>query len=120
MINNKMVGLHGFAWASMFMSAIIASERCFCILFPLRSRSVLSTSTMAAMIIAAFLVLVGCYFVVAFRYDVICLFDPHTNSTTLQTVQTSEFYRENPELVNQVDSVMYGIVLIGSSPLSLP
>jgi hypothetical protein len=50
------------------MSAVIASERCFCILFPLRSKTLLTTTTMAVVIVVAFVLIVGGLFVVAYRY----------------------------------------------------
>ena len=50
MANNNLVGFCGFAWVSQFLSAIIASERCLCVLSPLRFQTLLQTKTMAVTI----------------------------------------------------------------------
>ena len=49
--NHNVTGFYGFTWVSQVLSAIIASERCFCILQPLRSQRVLRTSTTTAIVI---------------------------------------------------------------------
>ncbi|KAK7479024.1 hypothetical protein BaRGS_00029785 [Batillaria attramentaria] len=112
-IRHRLNVLYGFAWASMFMSAVIASDRCFCILYPFRSKSFLSARATAAIIVTAFVVILGGYVIVLFRYDTICVYNPITNATTIEVSQTSEFYRENKELVNQMDNVVYGVVTVG-------
>ena len=71
--NNNLAGFFGFFWASNVISAIIASERCFCVVSPLRSQSVLSTRTMAVIIVLVFIVVTGLYFLVAVRYRVVCV-----------------------------------------------
>ena len=67
MTNHYLLGFYGFTWVSQVLSAIIASERCFCILQPLRSQTVFRTSTMTATIVAVNVVVVGLYFLVATR-----------------------------------------------------
>jgi len=78
-LNHNLVGFFGFTWVSQVMSAIIASERCFCVVSPLRSQSVLSTRTMAVIIVVVFIVVLGLYFVVALRYRLVCVYDPITD-----------------------------------------
>nr|KAG5693541.1 hypothetical protein BaRGS_019867 [Batillaria attramentaria] len=69
------------------------------------SKSFLSARATAAIIVTAFVVILGGYVIVLFRYDTICVYNPITNATTIEVSQTSEFYRENKELVNQLDNV---------------
>ncbi|KAK7107824.1 galanin receptor 2b-like [Littorina saxatilis] len=112
MVNHNLLGLYGFVWASQFMSAVIASERCFCILFPLKSKTVLTTKTMAVIIVVAFIVIVGGLFVVSYRFSVICVYDSFSNSSTI-IMGTSEFYRQNQEAIDLLDYTVYGLLLPG-------
>ena len=67
MTNLYLLGLNGFSWVCQVLSVIVASERCFCILQPLRYRTVLRTSTMTAIIVVVNVVVVCLYFLVATR-----------------------------------------------------
>ena len=78
-LNHNLVGFYGLSWISQVMSAIIASERCFCVVCPLRSQSVLSTRTMAVIIVLVFIVVLGLYFVVALGFRMVCVYDPITD-----------------------------------------
>ncbi|XP_076436137.1 uncharacterized protein LOC143275745 [Babylonia areolata] len=110
--NHYLLGFYGFSWVSQVMSAIIASERCFCILHPLRSRTVLRTSTTTCIIVAFFVVIVGVYFVVVTRYHIVCAYDP-INEAEIMTVIGSEFYYRHQKLVDFLDVFVYGIGLPG-------
>ena len=91
--NNNLAGFFGFSWVSQFLSAIIATERCLCVLSPLRFQTLLQTRTMAVIITAVYLVVVGVYFIVATRYRFGCVFDPSSNTTHYTTV-AGEFYKK--------------------------
>ena len=106
MVNNNLVGFFGFNFVSEFLSAIIASERCLCVLSPLRSQTLLRTRTMVVIIVVVFLVVVGFYFVMATRYRIACVFVP-PNGTTWSFVP-SEFYRKRELLINYLDGFVYG------------
>ena len=107
MVNNNLVGFFGFSWVSEVLTAIIASERCLCVLAPLRSQTLLRTKTMAVIIAAVFVVVVGFYFVMATRYRIACIFVPATGATFYAGV-ASEFYRKHENLINYLDGFVYG------------
>ncbi|KAK7491773.1 hypothetical protein BaRGS_00017029 [Batillaria attramentaria] len=109
MLNNYLVGLYGFSWASGFMAMIIASERCFCVVSPFRSQRILRTRTMAVIIVAAFVILVGGFFVVGVRWSIACLFNPLTQATSYE-VYPREWYIQHKELVDYLDG-FYGLIL---------
>ena len=90
-LNHNLVGFFGFTWVSMVMSAIIASERCFCVVSPLRSQSVLSTRTMAVILSLVFFIVLGLFFVVAVRYHLVCVYDP-TTDVYFKMIDGGEFY----------------------------
>ena len=107
MTNNNLVGFFGFSWVSQILSAIIATERCLCVLSPLRFQTLLQTRTMTAIIIAVYLVVVGVYFIVATRYRFGCVFDPSSNTTHYITV-AGEFYKKHQQIIKYLDSFVYG------------
>ena len=112
MVNNNLVGFFGFYFVSQVLSAIIASERCLCVLSPLRSQTLLQTKTMAVIITGVFLVVVGFYFVMAQRYRVGCVFDP-TSNTAMYTLIPAKFYLQHEQLINYLDGFVYGAAIPG-------
>ena len=74
MVNNNVVGLVGFLNGSVLLSAIISTERCICVLFPLRSQRCISTKVLTAIIVVSVLVLVSLRFVVTAQYQVTCFY----------------------------------------------
>jgi len=108
--NHYLLGFYGFTWVSQVLSAIIASERCFCILQPLRSQTVLRTSTMTAIIVAVYVVVVGLYFLVVTRYHIVCAYDPKTDSIVMTGI-FGDFYRRHQKLVDVLDVFVYGVGL---------
>ena len=108
--NHYLLGFYGFTWVSQILSAIIASERCFCILQPLRSQTVLRTSTMTATIVAVNVVVVGFYFVVLTRYYVICAYEPSSDSNIWIAVG-GDFYHRNQKFVDFLFVYVYGLAL---------
>ena len=83
----------------MIMSAIIASERCFCVVSPLRSQSVLSTRTMAVVIVVVFIVVTGLYFVVALRFRMVCMYDP-TTDTYFKVIDGGQVYYQHKVIIS--------------------
>ncbi|KAK7502391.1 hypothetical protein BaRGS_00006344 [Batillaria attramentaria] len=113
-INNNLIGFVGFTWVSQIISAIIASERCFCIVSPLHSQTVLKTRTTAIFIATCFIVVVGLCFVVATRYRVMCVYDPLSGAVT-DAVGSSEFYFQHQKFIDYLDSVVYGVTIPGAA-----
>ena len=95
--DHNLLGFFGLSWVSTIMSAIIASERCFCVVSPLRSQSVLSTRTMAVIIVVVYIVVLGLYFLVAVRYRMVCVYDP-TTDMYFKAIDGGEFYYKHKVL----------------------
>ena len=107
LINNNVTGFFGFACVSQILSAIIASERCFCILQPLRSQTVLRTSTTTAIIVVINFVVVGPYFFVVSRYRIGCVYDPVSQLTSMSGV-AGQFYLDHQKAIDYLDTFVYG------------
>lgn len=105
--NNNLLGFYGFTWVSQTMSAIVACERCFCILQPLRYQTVLRTSTMTALIVVIYIVVVGLYFFVVSKYHLVCAYDP-LSDRDMWVPAKGEFYLKNQKFIDFLDSSVYG------------
>ncbi|PVD26181.1 hypothetical protein C0Q70_13850 [Pomacea canaliculata] len=76
------VGPTGFLWASMFVSTIIACERCFCVVSPFKAQRYIKTSTTAVVITVATVVLVGGMCAIAGpKHKAVMVYDLATNTT---------------------------------------
>ena len=106
--NHYLMGFNGFTGVSQVLSAIIASERCFCILQPLRSQTVLRTSTMTAIIVAVNVLVVGSYFLMLTRYNIICAYNPITDSVVM-TMTDGEFYLRHQKLLDILTVFVFGV-----------
>ena len=114
MANHNLIGFYGFSWVSQIMSAIIATERCLCIISPLKFQALLRTRTMAIVIIVVYLVVVGFYLIVATKYRVGCVYDP-TSGISFNTAVTGEFYAKHADFVDYLDGFVYGAGLPGAT-----
>ena len=66
----------------MFLSAVIASERCFCVVSPFKAKEVLKTSTMAVIILLVSALLLGGMLAIAGpKHTSVCVFDLTSNAT---------------------------------------
>ncbi|XP_076445883.1 uncharacterized protein LOC143283524 [Babylonia areolata] len=108
-VNNRMFGLYSsFGFSSQFVSAVIAGERCLCVVFPLRFSHMLKMKTFSIILLLGVLLIFACRFVVAMKYHVICVADIMTGQTYLYVI-SSEFYRANQQLVNVLDGLVFSL-----------
>ncbi|XP_076436196.1 uncharacterized protein LOC143275804 [Babylonia areolata] len=107
MINNHVTVLGGFCYVSPVLSAIIAVERCICVLSPLKFHTLFRTRTMAVLIVVVTLLMLATQTIVAFRYHIGCLYDPLTGKV-LNTMVDGEFYKAHRDLVNKLDGFVFG------------
>ena len=117
-LDNYLSGFYGFSFASGFMTMVIACERCFCVLSPLRSRRIFKTKSTLIIILVAFFVLVGGFFVIGTRWSITCVFNPRTNSSSLE-LYPSQFYLLHKKLIDTLNVYVYGILLQGTFVLVL-
>ncbi|XP_025077857.1 putative G-protein coupled receptor F59B2.13 [Pomacea canaliculata] len=106
-------GLTGSVWASQFLSAVIASERCFCVVSPFHAKRLLKTSTMAAIIVVCCLLLIGGMCAVAGpKHTTACRIDLTTNITE-EIVYVTPYYLRNKFILDIVDVFVYAAALPG-------
>ncbi|PVD19268.1 hypothetical protein C0Q70_19754 [Pomacea canaliculata] len=105
--------LVGFLWASQFLSAVIASERCFCVVSPFHAKRLLKTSTMAAVIVVCCVLLTaGMCAIAGPKFTIIDIFDPLTNTSSSIFYVTS-YYLENRDVLDIIDVYIYATALSG-------
>ncbi|XP_076442682.1 uncharacterized protein LOC143281363 [Babylonia areolata] len=105
------LALTGFIRVSMFLSAVIAAERCFCVVSPLRAQRMLSTRTLAIAIASVSLILVtGLAVITGTKRTEVCVFDPRKSSTSFR-LQFTTFYKENKDLMDTFGTIVYGTAI---------
>ncbi|KAK7504023.1 hypothetical protein BaRGS_00004755, partial [Batillaria attramentaria] len=109
-IRNRLLIFFALNFASDFVTTVIACERCLCVMSPLRSKTMMETKTLAIIIVVGCAILVVGYFPVGMRWSIACIHDAATNITTTRII-LSKFYLSNRELVDLLDSVLFGFVL---------
>ena len=110
MVNNNVVGLVGFGNGSVLLSAIISTERCICVLFPLRSQRCIPTKVLTAIIVVSVLVLVSLRFVVTAQYQVTCFYEMRTERKSWQLFVT-EYYFRNKAMLKVLGGMFYGFFI---------
>ncbi|XP_076452289.1 uncharacterized protein LOC143287932 [Babylonia areolata] len=98
-VDHHLLGFRSLTWLSGFVSMVIACERCFCVVSPLRSQTVLSTRTTGLILAFATVFCVTGSLVNGSRWSLPCIFDPLTN-TTSKRLLTSQFYARNRAHLN--------------------
>ncbi|KAL8589876.1 hypothetical protein ACOMHN_023963 [Nucella lapillus] len=115
-VNHNLITFFGFAWVSQIISAIIASERCFCVVSPLRSHTVLSTRTMAVILAVVIITILTSLSLVATRYRMMCVYDPVTNAR-FNVLDGGEFYYRHQKFIDILEGLVLGFTLPGTSIL---
>ncbi|KAL8575579.1 hypothetical protein ACOMHN_059643 [Nucella lapillus] len=112
MINHSLLSFFGLPWVSQIISALIASERCFCVLWPLRSQTVLSAKTTTVVIVVSSVITLSVHFLVMTMYQAVCAHDPLTNDD-IWTLTPSQFFLDHQELINTLNAYVFGVGIPG-------
>ena len=115
-VNNNVIGLYGIAYGSTFLSVIISTERCICVLFPLRAQRCISTKAIAFIIVVGVSVLVFARFAVTAMYQVTCFYEMRTQRRSWQLYVNSYYFR-NQAILNALNGVFYGFCLTVGFPI---
>ena len=115
-VNNNLIGLYGIVYGSTFLSVIISTERCICVLFPLRAQRCISTKAIAFIIVVGVSVLVFARFAVTAMYQVTCFYEMRTQRRSWQLYVNSYYFR-NQAILNALNGVFYGFCLTVGFPI---
>ncbi|KAL8597543.1 hypothetical protein ACOMHN_033414 [Nucella lapillus] len=105
--NTKLAAFWGIYFVSFILSTIIACERCYCIVRPLKYQTLMTTRTMAFIIVAVYVVVLALRFAILFRYNVACVYNPDIG-TTMNAYILTEFYLRHKGFLDNMDNVVFG------------
>ncbi|XP_076446360.1 uncharacterized protein LOC143283866 [Babylonia areolata] len=112
MTNNNLSIFVASAFVSGILTAIIACERCYCVLRPLKYQTMMRTRTMAVIITLLSVCVYGLHFIVSYQYWIHCVYDPVTNTVSMM-VTGGGFYWTHRSLVRYLESIVFGFVVSG-------
>ena len=115
-VNNNVAGLVGFGNGPALLCAIIATERCVCVLFPLRARTCIPTKVLAIVIAVSVSLLGFLRFVVTAQYQVTCFYEVRTERQSWQLYVTDYHFR-NKAMLKAVGGVFYGFCISVGCPV---
>ncbi|KAL8568173.1 hypothetical protein ACOMHN_027696 [Nucella lapillus] len=101
---------HGFLYSSGCLTALIALERCVCVVLPLKAASLLRTRTMAALIAGIVGLIQLAAVVYPLHLEIGSRRDPETGKTIL-FLTSSEFYVRNKLLYSVVEDTLLMVVV---------
>ena len=107
-LTTPLKSLTGAARVSSVLTAIIACERCCCVMWPLKYQTLMRTRTMAVIVAAVFVSVIGLQYLAVSKFSIVCAYDPLTGITS-QVFSGSEFYQKHKEVVDYVESIVFGI-----------
>ena len=115
-VNNNVIGLYGFLYGPMFLSVIISTERCICVLFPLRAQRCIPTKAIAVIIVVGVSLLAFTRFAVTAIYHVTCFYEMRTQRLSWQPY-FNDYYFQNKAMVDALNSMFYGFLVTVGFPI---
>ena len=115
-VNNNLIGLFGIGYGIMFLSVIISTERCICILFPMRAQTCIPTKALAVIIVVGVSVLLFARFAVTAMYRVTCFYEMRTQRVSWQ-LYVNDYYFQNKALISALNGVFFGFFLTVGCPI---
>ena len=108
-------GLTGFVFVSQILSTVIACERCFCVVSPLKAQRLVSTRKMAGFLgMTSVIAVGGAWAVVGAKHKVACVTNPLTKVsadivylTRLADLCPGRFGCANVVLISSYVSLLY-------------
>ena len=94
MVYNHVIVLFGFGYVHLFLVALVATERCICVLFPLRGQRCMPTKTLAFFIVVSALILVCLRFAVILHYQVTCFYDMRSQRISWEALRQQVLFPE--------------------------
>ena len=115
MVSNRILTLFGFGYVHLFLVALVATERCICILFPMRAQRCIPTKALAFFIFVSALVLVGLRVPVVSQFQITCFYEMRTQRTSWQ-LYVNDYYFRNKAMIGVLNGVFYGFCLTLGCP----
>ena len=114
-VNNNVIGLYGFSYGSALLSAVISTERCVCVLFPLRAQGCIPTKVLAIVVVISVSVLGFLRFAITAQYRVPCFYEEGTGRTSWRVYVTDYHFRYKT-MLSVLDGALYGFCVSVGCP----
>ncbi|KAL8573553.1 hypothetical protein ACOMHN_047824 [Nucella lapillus] len=116
-MNNNLLGFWGFSYGSMLLAAVVSTERCLCVLFPLTSQRCIPTKTFAVVVVFVVFTVSLLRFVVTAQYRSACFYEVRTHRTSWQYELNSDYFTENQAMLRILEGVFFGLCLSVGCPV---
>ncbi|KAL8573484.1 hypothetical protein ACOMHN_047755 [Nucella lapillus] len=116
MLNNYLVGFYGFGYGSMLLAAIISTERCVCVLFPLTAQRCIPTKVFAIVVGFVIFTLSMLRFVVTAQYRSGCFYEEKTQRISWQYEINHDYFSKNETMLRFLEGVFYGFIISVGCP----
>ena len=116
MVDHNVVGLYGFGYGTMFLTAVISVERCICVLFPLKAQTCMATKHIAFLIAIVVLLLAFTRFAVTAMYQITCFYEIRTQRMFWQ-LHINDYYFRHRTMISALNGVFYGFCLAVGCPV---
>lgn len=116
LMERRTLGMLGFMYGCMYLQGLVSCERCISVMWPLRARSLFSTTTMVVVIVVGGAVTIFPFFAVVAWHEAACLFDPRLHKKKIGMIINSLYFL-NEHIVNGLQGIYYGIILSLGIPI---
>ena len=113
---NRVITLFGFGYVGLLLIANVSTERCICVLFPLKAKRCFPTKTLAILIVVSGLVLVLLRIAVVSHYKLVCFYEMRTRRLSWKPY-ANDYYFRNKAMINAISGVFYGFCVTIGCPV---
>ncbi|XP_070180293.1 galanin receptor 2a-like [Littorina saxatilis] len=94
-----------------YFTAAISTERCVCVVSPLRAQRMLPGWTLrGVLLLASTVLLTGMLVIAGPKHTIVCVYDPLTNVTS-DIVYVTQYYKDNKKVLDILDVFIYATAL---------
>ncbi|KAL8595111.1 hypothetical protein ACOMHN_019149 [Nucella lapillus] len=111
MMNHNLLGFGGFGQGSMLLAAIISTERCVCVLFPLTAQRCIPTKAFAIVVVFAVFTVSLMMFIVTPQYRSACFYEVQTQRTSWQYEINGDYFSKNEAMLRILEGVFFGFII---------
>ena len=115
MVHNHVIVLFGFGYVHLFLVAVVATERCICVLFPMTAQRCIPTKTLVFVIVVSGSVLVCLRVAIVSQYQITCFYEMQTHRVSWQ-LYVNDYYFQNEAMISVLNGVFYGFCLTVGCP----
>ncbi|KAL8622887.1 hypothetical protein ACOMHN_027008 [Nucella lapillus] len=116
-VNNNLLGFYGFSYGSMLLAAIVSTERCVCVLFPITAQRCVPTKAFAVVVVLTVFTVSLLRFVVTAQYQSGCFYEEKTHRVSWQYTLNDDYVSKHETMLRILEGVFFGICLSVGCPV---